>query len=245
MFLLQRLILIALLVFGAGMPPVAMGQAGNWVRPVTPEDVVHAVQWVKYSAEQGMPWAEYMLGTLYETGRGVPQDFSDAAKWYARAASEAEAPAAYRLGLLHYQGMGVLKDDRKALELFLLAAEQGLPEGQAAVGDMHALGRGVPMNVEQAVHWWQKGADGGVPDARFNLGMAAALGRGMDPNPGKAGEWLFAAALHFLELGRPADALRCLEGMRETVPEHPRTAELSARLSSMEMASEAAQPTEK
>lgn len=230
MFRLKEITVLLLLVAGALWPSHGYGQVGNWVRPVTPDDVVHAAQWVAFSAEQGMPWAEYMLGTLYETGRGVPQDAALAAKWYARAAASQEASAAYRLGLLYHRGEGVAQSDAEALRWFREAADQEHAEAQAAMGDLYASGRGVPEDLEKAVTWWRKGADGGVPDARFKLGMAAALGHGMAPDKQHAGEWMYGAALHFLELARPADANRCLEAMRSMVPDHPRTAELAARL---------------
>lgn len=39
-------------------------------------------------AEKGHPVAQFNLGFLYDTGRGVPQDFEEAVKWYRRAAAQ-------------------------------------------------------------------------------------------------------------------------------------------------------------
>ena len=49
-------------------------------------------------AEQGDAEAQYNLGEMYDTGKGVPQDFMMARGWYERAAVQGHADAQSALG---------------------------------------------------------------------------------------------------------------------------------------------------
>ena len=55
--------------------------------------------WLK-KAEQGDADAQFNLGYLYESGRGVSQDYNEAAKWYRKAAEQGHEKAIRNLQLL-------------------------------------------------------------------------------------------------------------------------------------------------
>jgi uncharacterized protein len=78
-------------------------------------------------AEAGNPGAQFYLGFMYETGRGVPQDYLTAAYWYRRAANQGETTAQYRLGLLFDKGQGVVQDYIEAHKWLNLAAAHAPP----------------------------------------------------------------------------------------------------------------------
>jgi uncharacterized protein len=78
-------------------------------------------------AEAGNPRAQFYLGFMYETGRGVPQDYLTAAYWYRRAANQGETTAQYRLGLLFDKGQGVTQDYIEAHKWLNLAAAHAPP----------------------------------------------------------------------------------------------------------------------
>jgi TPR repeat protein len=72
-----------------------------------PQDYTEALKWFHLAANQGNANAQYMLGYLYEYGRGVPQsntfaevaeDVTEAIKWYRLAAKQGyqDAQAALR-----------------------------------------------------------------------------------------------------------------------------------------------------
>ena len=44
-------------------------------------------------AEQGNADAQWLLGSMYEEGKGVPQDYKIAVKWYTHAAEQGYARA--------------------------------------------------------------------------------------------------------------------------------------------------------
>jgi len=78
-------------------------------------------------AEARNPRAQFYLGFMYETGRGVPQDYLTAAYWYRRAANQGETTAQYRLGLLFDKGLGVVQDYIEAHKWLNLAAAHAPP----------------------------------------------------------------------------------------------------------------------
>jgi len=78
----------------------------------------------KREAEQGKAEAQYTLGVMYYTGRGVPQDYAEAAKWYRKAAEQGYAAAQYNLGFMYYTGQGVQRDSIPAHMWFNLAASR-------------------------------------------------------------------------------------------------------------------------
>ena len=84
------------------------------------------------SAEAGDRTAQYYLGEMYATGKGVGQDDAEAVKWYRlaaegyrRAAETGDDAAQYHLGLMYKKGEGVAPNDRLAYMWLNLAAVQG------------------------------------------------------------------------------------------------------------------------
>ena len=85
-------------------------------------------------ADGGDAMAQFNLGLLHETGRGVAEDFAQAAAWYERAALQGLTQAQFNLALLHQTGRGVEKDGTQALYWLEVAARhgEGAEQGQAA-----------------------------------------------------------------------------------------------------------------
>src|SRR3954463_1033100 len=81
-------------------------------------------------AEAGQPRAQTVVGSLYETGRGVPQNMTIACYWYRRAAEQGEANAQYLLGLQYDKGIGVPRDPVEAQKWLILSAAAGVRSTQ-------------------------------------------------------------------------------------------------------------------
>lgn len=88
-------------------------------------DYAKAAQELQFLAEQGEARAQYDLGLLYDTGRGVPQSNEAALQWYQRAAEQGEPRAQYNLGLMYANGQGVPQDYARAYFWTSLSAAQG------------------------------------------------------------------------------------------------------------------------
>ena len=88
-------------------------------------DYVTALRLIRPLAEQGDADAQYNLGNVYVTGKGVPKDGAEAAKWFRRAADQGHATAQYNLGVLFGGGWGVPQNYAEAAKWYRLAAGQG------------------------------------------------------------------------------------------------------------------------
>jgi len=64
-------------------------------------------------AERGTASAQYSLGSIYLSGRGLPRDYKEAAKWLRKAADHGEADAQSDLGYMYAEGRGVPRTTRK------------------------------------------------------------------------------------------------------------------------------------
>ena len=80
-------------------------------------------------AEEGDPKAQFNLGLLHETGRGVTEDPAEAAVWYERAARQGVTQAQLNIAALYQTGRGVAQDPAEALYWLEVAARLG--EGAA------------------------------------------------------------------------------------------------------------------
>lgn len=67
----------------------------------TPPDYPQAALWMERAAKQGNAQAQYLLGTLYERGRGVGQNSNRAMEWYKKALGNGNMDAACPLARLY------------------------------------------------------------------------------------------------------------------------------------------------
>ena len=64
------------------------------------QDFAHALSWYSKAAAQGHASAQFRLGIMYDTGKGIQQDYGQAVVWYQMAAEQGYAQAQYNLGVL-------------------------------------------------------------------------------------------------------------------------------------------------
>ena len=104
-------------------------------------------------AEQGHAQAQYLIGVMYDNGRGVSQDYRTAVKWYRLAAEQGHAGAQFNLGVMYYKGRGVTRDYETAMKWTSRAAEKGLAKAQYNLGVMYIWKGGLRRNLVPA-HMW-------------------------------------------------------------------------------------------
>ena len=165
---------------------------GNLCPDISPE--IDVLASVTTAADAGIPYAEWLLGWMYENGRGAPQSDEDAVKWYQAASDQGYASAQSDLGTMYFDGRGVPQSDDEAVKLFRKAAEQGNAHAQTDLGWMYKEGRGVPQSDEEAAQWYQKAADQGYARAQTNLGWMFQEGHGVPQSDEYAVKWYRAAA---------------------------------------------------
>jgi hypothetical protein len=151
----------------------------------------------KAKAEKGEIEAQYNLGYLYLSGKGIPLNFSsrqrvaEAVKWFRKAAEQGNAPAQCYLGL-YYAHIDI--DEAEAVKWFRKAAEQGEPIAQGNLGELYCMGRGVPQNYAEGVKWLRKSAEQGKADSQCDLGNVFFLGKGVPQDYVEAVKWYRKAA---------------------------------------------------
>ena len=127
------LILIASLLSFLMPCPIPAGPIEDSVKAYRRGDYMTVYQLVKPQAEKGDADAQFILGYLYDEGKGVPQDYTEAAKWYGRAANQGNKAARHNLGLINDQGQ-VSKDRAEMGKWHRGAAETGNAAARSNLG---------------------------------------------------------------------------------------------------------------
>jgi len=123
---LTRSLLLALALTTGAWVPVQAQTFGQSVVAYKHQDYRTAFAGFKKPAEQGDAVAQYFMGRMYDTGRGVPKNEQQAVAWYRKAAEQGDTDAQFSLGAMYYiGGEGVPRDDQSAYFWWLLANAQG------------------------------------------------------------------------------------------------------------------------
>ena len=106
---------------------------------VSRSDWKTAVKWLRPAAAQGLPPAQSLLGSAYESGRGVRRSDKQAAKWYEAAADHGDRPAQSSLAGFYERGIGVDQDLKEAYFWYAVASRD--PKNPNAQRDAESLKR--------------------------------------------------------------------------------------------------------
>ncbi len=128
-----------------------------------------ALKYLRLASDDGNIAADWYLGHMYRTGRGVPRDDATAYSYYSRVADlyDPEEPDPKRLRICvdalvriaDYQrtgipAAGVARDPAAAARTYLkIATTYGHPAAQFALGIMNIGGEGVKQNPQQGLKW--------------------------------------------------------------------------------------------
>src|SRR5690606_19557462 len=129
---------------------------------------------LEQAAVSGDPQAQYLLGTLYEAGRGIPADPLIAMAWYMSAADSGVPEASFRLGEIYRDGQQWPQSYADAAESFRAAADGGLAEGAYELAQLYSTGAGVVHSPLLAHLWFQRAAELGHPGAEARAAEIAA-----------------------------------------------------------------------
>ena len=119
-------------------------------------------------AEEGDKEAQYLLGFMYDYGKGIPEDSKTAVKWYTLSAEQGLKEAQNNLGEMYRDGKGVPQDYKSAVKWYTLSAEQGYADAQLNLGVMYALGQGVIDDKVYAHMWSNIASSNGIEQAKEN-----------------------------------------------------------------------------
>ncbi len=132
------------------------------------------------------PDAEYLLGQMYELGRGVKKDTEQAIALFTSAANQGYAAAQAKLGQIHMEGE---KDYASAMNWFKKAADQGYALAYSAIGDLYANGYGVDQDKAKALGYYKEAANAGDAEACLHLGQMYEQGKDIKADRAEAILW--------------------------------------------------------
>ncbi|MEZ5666725.1 MAG: tetratricopeptide repeat protein [Alphaproteobacteria bacterium] len=140
-------------------------------------------------ADSGNASAQYYIGQMYLTGRGVERDEHRAFDYLSTAAESGDARAQVNLGLMYESGRVVERDLSQAAEWFSEAAEAGLPFAQTKLGVLYQRGEGVAQDYARALQLYESAAAQEDVYAIRNLGYLYENGLGVPQDFAAAEEW--------------------------------------------------------
>ncbi len=150
------------------------------------QDYAQVVKWyLKIAEREDDALVQYVLGSMYQYGKGVQKNYTQAAEWYRKAAKRGKSEAQLELGLLYKNGQGVKQDYKQAVAWIRKAAEQDditATEAQVALGKMYYKGDGALEDYTKAAKWYRKAAEQGHVQALNALGIMHEKGYGVKKN---------------------------------------------------------------
>jgi len=136
-------------------------------------DFVKAYTQFKELAEQGDAEAQYNLGILLKSGKGVMQNPEKSAKWFRKAADQGLTDAQYHLGQMYDNGLGVEQNYDYAVVWYKKAAMKGNALAQTNLGVLYANGQGIAQDIIKAYIWFNLAAAQGLHVAFKNREVLA------------------------------------------------------------------------
>ncbi len=163
-------------------------------------DYERAFREIKQLAEQGDPFAQGLLGGLYEWGKGVKRDCVEAVKWYQKSAEAGEVIAQYRLGVLYGSSNwwcdGLQRNDAEAVKWLREAAVRGDINAKSTLADHYKWGRGVPIDSAEAFKLYREAAEQGSASDMRHVGDMYEEGKGVPQHYGEALKWYHKSVEH-------------------------------------------------
>lgn len=149
----------------------------SWAAPALSDEVTSGIfKFQSKLAASGNPQAQYKLGTMYETGRGVTASTDEALEWYKKSAAQNFKPASDRSTYLEVKKSGFNADvhgpwlnDLKQSA----AAENG--EAMLLLGQLYKDGIGVPRDLNKARTMFSGAAKKDVSGTDIELENTQAL----------------------------------------------------------------------
>jgi hypothetical protein len=161
---------------------------------ITP-DLPKAVALARAGAEQGDPFAQAFLGSMYQSGLGVPQDLAQAFVWEKKAADSGWLKAQYNVAQKYLLGEGVGANPALAEHFLDLAAQAGDLKSQRQLVTLYLSGQhGFAKRPDKAFAWLEEAAKAQDPKDLTMLGVMHFKGLGTRASAALGRQHLQAAA---------------------------------------------------
>jgi len=169
--------------------PIALYQLG--MSNLKSGDIDKAVKFIRASAAQNLPAAQYRLAKLYEIGKGVTRDEAQARQLTERAAKSGHRVAMHDLALYFTDGRGGVDINvSTAKGWFEQAAKHGVVDSQFNLAVLAESGNPEQRDIETAYFWYNIAAKQGDQIAKKR---AALITDGLSPEQIEAADARIAA----------------------------------------------------
>ena len=148
-------------------------------------DVKTAIEDWTQAAKDGHIGAAWVLGNLYDSGKGVPQSDAKAHNYYLQAAKGGQPDAATKMGLIYLNGkksIDVKPDYAVAVRMFEIGALAAKPDAQYYLAMMYYKGRGVAVDRTEGLRWLLLSAKKRYAPTLAELGKVYMEGLGVASN---------------------------------------------------------------
>lgn len=160
-------------------------QSLRWFREAATRGNAEALARLTKLAGDADSDAQFVLGSMYATGRGVEKNPEAARKWLAKAAKAGHAKSQYNLAVL-LEGAG---EDELARQWYKKSAAQGHVKAAYNLALLHLDGE-----PAMAARYLEQAAGRGHAPAQYQLAVLCDEGRGVSADRGKARRLFEAAA---------------------------------------------------
>lgn len=179
------------------------------------KDYQQALEMLFQTAKEDEPVAQFLLGQMYENGKGVKVNLQKAYKYYKLSAENGEKAAMLQLGDFYKKGKGVELNFKNASKYFKKSSDKDSPRGNYALGYMHFKGLGVEQDYEKAYYLFVLGAKKHFPPAMFMLGICYEQGFYVEEDLQKAKDcYKYAASQNYKQAKVRLDALETGDNLK-------------------------------
>lgn len=156
--------------------------------PSTPEE---SFQLTMKKAQEGHAWAQYSIGTKFESGNGTAENVQEAAHWFKLSAEQG-----HPWGMSSYGTLLLNQGQREGKRWVEKSVECGFVKAQYNLGQYYLEGKGgiIPKDPTMAIGLLQQSADRGFDMAECALGTCYDHGEGVPRDLEKAYYWHLRAA---------------------------------------------------
>jgi len=133
-------------------------------------------------AEEGDSIAQYKLGEMLISGKGVEKDVSKGEAWLIKSAQQGETDAINELASLYINELSREPSANKystnkklAFDILESAAVRGDAESQRLLAIMYEYGIGTAKNKAKSLEWVRRSADNGDSDAQLTMSYLYSL----------------------------------------------------------------------
>lgn len=163
----------------------------------------------------------YMLGHIYQNGRGTARNDAKAVEYFQKAAALDHYPSQTALGDCYFRGKGVTKNRKNAISWYTSAALGDDSNGMYNLAQCLRMGHGVGRDEAEGTIWLKASAAKGNPGAQYTLGCCYQNGVSVQQNDGIAVAMFSASALKG-DINAQYELARCYtkgQGTKVNIPD--------------------------